>query len=311
MLIIRLQGGLGNQMFQYAFIKALSLKTNNEYRLDLSSFEEDKNFFIRFYRYKFKKYTKERYRLNVFEIDEKIANKEEVRRIIGDIDIIFLIKKKLKILKNNIYIEQFPPAYKELNIYDKKIMYFIGYFQDERYFIDIKDILKKEFIFKKEIINNFSENFFRWLKIIKNFSNSVGVHIRRGDYLKNEKAKKEWGVCSIKYYINAMRYFQFYKDVAFFIFSNDIHWCKTHFVPVLYSLGIKNVYVIEGCRSDLEEFELMRNCSHLIIANSTFSWWAAWLNNNPNKKIIVPSIWNFKALNWHPSLNLGWLKFDV
>jgi len=147
---------------------------------------------------------------------------------------------------------------------------FNGYFQSEKY-------LDRELILKLYSIDDISLEYIndKYKNII---SNSVSIHVRRGDYL-NKYDKHP--VQDINYYNLAMKYFRDYKK--FIIFSDDIEWCKTNFI------GDQFIF-IEG-EHDYIDLWLMSLCDHNIIANSSFSWWGAWLNQNINKKVIAPKNW--------------------
>jgi hypothetical protein len=158
-----------------------------------------------------------------------------------------------------------------------------GYFQKETYFNNYAHEIHKAFVFKKELTGvNVS---------IKNDilnSNSVSLHVRRGDYVTSEKTGIYHGVCSLEYYTSAIQTLtKLYNDLHFFVFSDDIEWCKTHLnIPGEVFFVSNN----NGPNSYLD-MELMSLCNHNIIANSSFSWWGAWLNNSKNKVVIAPKKW--------------------
>lgn len=142
-----------------------------------------------------------------------------------------------------------------------------GYFQSEKYFYNISDSIKEDFSF----LNTDDET-------LSNFNNKeiVSIHVRRGDYLGLQTYHP---IVSMDYYKKAM---SFFKGCSFLLFSDDIEWCKSEET-------FQECTIIEG--SDSNSMYLMSKCNHNIIANSSFSWWSAWLNNNPNKKIIAPKNW--------------------
>jgi hypothetical protein len=152
-----------------------------------------------------------------------------------------------------------------------------GYFQCEKYWLHIKDIIKKEFTFK--------DNFYNTAKtkidaIRAKFPELVAIHIRRGDYVGNQNRHP---LQSIEYYQKGINLFND-KEYAFLIFSDDQKWCKEYFGES------EQIFYIED-NIDFVDMCMMSLCNHNIIANSTFSWWAAWLNSNPDKKVIAPSTW--------------------
>jgi hypothetical protein len=159
-----------------------------------------------------------------------------------------------------------------------------GYWQSEKYFEDIKDEIRAAFAFKTPlagVAKNIAENI--------RATNSVALHVRRGDYVTAANTRQLMGDTNIAYYERAVSYIaERVEKPHFFIVSNDAAWCKDNIkipFPVTYldneSAGPKNIYHIQ----------LMSLCKHAIIANSTFSWWGAWLNNNPQKIVIAPKKW--------------------
>jgi hypothetical protein len=118
-------------------------------------------------------------------------------------------------------------------------------------------------------------------------TNSVSIHIRRGDYVQNHRVLRENGICSLSYYKRAVAELEkTQKDIFYFIFSDDINWVKKNI-----SLGRDTVFVSDTTLTDSEELVIMSKCKHNIIANSSFSWWAAWINQNPNKICVAPKPW--------------------
>lgn len=170
-----------------------------------------------------------------------------------------------------------------------------GYFQTEKYFEKHKDKIKEHFTLKD-----------RFLKEIKHLDTikdklTCSVHIRRGDYLGLPHVYNELTIEN--YYENAMA--QFPDETLFLVFSDDIEWCKEN-------IKKENVIFVEG-QSDIYDLILMSKCSHNIIANSSFSWWGAWLNNNPDKKVIAPGTWFSEQANM-PTQDLipeAWTKLDT
>jgi len=164
-------------------------------------------------------------------------------------------------------------CYNEIPKFDNNIILY-GYFQSEKYFQKYQKEIKKIFNFNSSLIEKYSNELNK-----KNCS----IHIRRGDYLNLQNRHP---VQDLEYYKKAVSLFD--KDTLFFVFSNDIEWCKNEFT--YENIGTNNFIFINGnnCQDDLL---LMSQCEHNIIANSSFSWWAAWLNKNLNKKIICPKNW--------------------
>lgn len=178
---------------------------------------------------------------------------------------------------------------KEFQAFDDKYLklggsvYLEGYWTDERYFADIANIIRKEFTLIRELSptnKNISE-------LIKQ-TESVSIHIRRGDYITNSNFSPIFNICNHKYYSRAISEIVNRSiDPCFFIFSDDIEWARQNI-----RTGHETVYV-SGAGGDLphEELVLMSMCKHHIIANSTFSWWGAWLNPNEGKIVVAPEKW--------------------
>lgn len=273
-MIIRIIGGLGNQMFQYAFAYALSKNNKVDLKLDLHGFNNK---------------TLRKYDLGLFKVTYNIATKEDIQKLktkqvtLFQKFIIRITKIKPKPTPINQYKE--PHFHFDLNALDKrcKNYYFDGYWQSEQYFIDHREALLDTFTLSKEI----SHQSKAYLQDITN-SDSISLHIRRGDYVSNEATNKVHGTCNLDYYQQAFSILKEKQDDAhFFIFSDDLNWAKDN-------LGfIDNITYIELAENipDHEEMFLMSQCDHNIIANSSFSWWGAWLNQHKNKIVIAPKNW--------------------
>lgn len=268
MILIKLTGGLGNQMFQYALGRVLSLKNNSQLKLDTSIYNTDQSGI-----------TARKYVLGVFDIKENFTTKFEISKLSTSNKLF----KKIGLVKKTHYIE------KEANIFDRKIMsavgdiYLDGYWQAEKYFIEYRDQILKDFTLK----NKLSESVKKIENEILN-TNSISLHIRRGDYVTDQKTNKFHGLCSLDYYKKAIKYItDKNSNCIFYIFSDDIEWVKNNL-----KIDNKTVYVSNGSIQDYEELYLMSQCRHNIIANSSFSWWGAWLNKDVNKVVIAPKKWD-------------------
>lgn len=271
MVVVRIIGGLGNQMFQYAYALALK-KKGYDVKLDLTSIEN---------------YTLHGgYQLNHYKINLPVASSEE---LINFID----IKKKDKffaLFNKNIFkqVKEHGLNFKERLLKVSDNSYIKGYFQSQKYFLDISKDIKETFSLK-----NFSEYTKKTKELINNDDNSVSLHIRRGDYVSNEIANKVHGTCDLEYYYRAVDFLSKkidYKNI--FIFSDDIKWCKENL-----NLEKYNCIYVDSINNKLlphEDIFLMSLCKHNIIANSSFSWWGAWLNTNPDKIVVVPKRWYLK-----------------
>jgi hypothetical protein len=284
MIITKIIGGLGNQMFQYATGKALAIHLNTQHKLDISAFNN---------------YTLHKYCLNKLNIEDEIATDIETRKFVHK-SIFGKILRKLNISKYKYYAE------KKFS-YDKALFntavntYIDGYWQTEKYFISIRNILLKEFTPKNEP-NDINRNI---LNEITN-TDSVSIHIRRGDYISNPLVNQIHGVCNTQYYYLAIDLLKSkIPNLKLFVFSDDPKWVSQNFKPSISFSLIDN----NDADNNHEDLRLMYNCKHNIIANSTFSWWAAWLNQNPDKIVIAPSKWfNSSDRDTSDILPANWTK---
>ena len=161
--------------------------------------------------------------------------------------------------------------------------YIRGFWQSERYFSIIESLIRSHFQFKQVLTD-------AYLKALDKIStcNAVSLHIRRGDYCSDEAVQKVHPVCPISYYDRALKQLSLImSDLQLFVFSDDVEWCKQHFSDKY------PIYFIQDMvpANDVMELQLITHCKHHIIANSTFSWWGAWLCTNPNKQVIAPKNW--------------------
>jgi hypothetical protein len=276
MIITKLIGGMGNQLFQYAVGKALAVKNNTDLLFDITGYNHQSGFI-----------TPREYALKYFQIEEHFATSDDLK-IFGKQEGSFIgrriqnIPQKYFGIKNpKVFQESKHSFQKELLLLGDNI-YLEGYWQTEKYFQDIADIIRKEFTLKKE----FSVDDQEITQHIQN-SNGISLHVRRGDYVSSPKANAHHGTCSPEYYASAIRLITVnIPDPHFFVFSDDIDWCKNNL-----KFNDPVTFVSDGKLKDYEELMLMSYCKHNIIANSSFSWWGAWLNKNQQKKVIAPKTW--------------------
>lgn len=266
MIIVKIIGGLGNQMFQYAYAKALENK-GLEVKIDISAFETYK--------------LHGGYQLDKYTIDLDVTTKDENDKFYSNSNVLKILKKfridfSKKIIEKNLLFDNDLLSVK----YDS---YIEGYFQCEDYFSSMRDELIKDFTIKNEL-SQYSKKIENQ---ILNKDVSASLHIRRGDYISDEKSNNIHGACSLDYYNKAIELMNSkFASISFYIFSDDINWAKKN-------LDINNAIYIdsEEKRIPHEDIYLMSLCSHNIIANSSFSWWGAWLNQNDNKFVIAPVQW--------------------
>lgn len=277
MIIIKIKGGLGNQMFQYALARHLSIKNNCRLFLDIREYENDN----------LRKFRLDNYLLG----EHKIIRKQE-----GLQKFIHQVKRKIK--KVSTYAESslgFNPDVLALNN-----VYLDGYWQTEKYFSEIREILLHDFSIKKPLQSNLIQD----LEKIKS-SDSISVHIRRGDYT-HAKNIETHGIIELSWYENAITFIKNHvKKPEFFFFSDDIEFTKSIFPTKNNHHYMKTSP--EGFEH--EDLFLMSKCKHNIIANSSFSWWAAWLNTNPNKYVIAPQKWfATEDLETKDIIPINWIK---
>lgn len=279
-ILIRLWGGLGNQMYQYALAKKLSILNNNaEIKLDISYFE---NYYWPF-------------ELNKLNIKASIANKEDIfhfdngslsRKAGKLIEKIPWIRVKDFIRKpfSKVFTEpevSFNPEV--LNI--RNDVYLKGYWSSYKYFDDIREVLLEDFSFKEKM----NDENKKVSDLINSTDSSVSLHIRRGDYISLPEAKKVFrSPFEDGFYDKAVSEIEKRIDnPEFFLFSDEPEWVKEN-------LKLKHkhrIIDINKGKNNYWDMKLMSLCKHNIIANSTFSWWAAYLNQNKNKLVFAPKAW--------------------
>lgn len=286
MVIVKITGGLGNQLFQYATGKALANKLSCELVLDLSFYPTQ---------------TLRKYELDKFNINARIATDKEIFLAGGGNDFFSKTLKKLGLTP-----VVFPKYVKELESikYVEKVdlcqsgTYLDGYWQNPLYFSQNKVELTREFLPRAPL----SPSALAWKDHISQASNSVSLHVRRGDYVENAHTNNVHGTCSLEYYQHAIEKIRSeVHNPVFFVFSDDIEWCKVN----LSSLA--EVEFVDNTTSAIDDLMLMRHCKHSIIANSTFSWWGAWLKLDG--LVIAPINWFSDSSRSTQSLfPISWLK---
>lgn len=286
MEIIILSGGLGNQMFQYAFY--LQRNATHKHKVFLDNYSvgrENTHNGLEIARLFNITYENMPFPVRVLS---RLIRKIRIYIITGKLPqsarIIFLIIKYIGI---HVIEEKHDGVFNSTYLAEKKgVSFFFGYWQTEKYFISIKEKICKQFSFPMDEI---SEKTRRLVEIIKK-TESISIHIRRGDYLSPEYYQTHGTVCSNEYYKKSISYIlEHRKSPSFFVFSDDIEWVMTNL-----NIPGEVFYVDWNTQVDSwQDMFLMSQCKDNIIANSSFSWWAAWLNNNTEKIVISPS--NFLA----------------
>lgn len=294
--IVKLNGGLGNQMFQYAFAYVLSKKFKTQLTLDFWWFEAVKTHI---------NVTPRVFELDAFNTDYKVATQQDLEQVVRKNNQPKWQKflwKNLKIKKykpaKNVFLQQFAFEF-DKNLFTSDYLYYDGYFQNEKYFKDYKNEIVKCFSLKDTLDKKNQSA----LELIKS-TNSVSLHVRRGDYVALDSVNKLHGICPLDYYKNAIEYISKHvKNPHFFIFSDDIGWVREN-LKIDYSFKVIDFNQGKGWL----DLNLMKNCKHNIIANSSFSWWGAWLNENPDKIVIAPKKW-LATKQKGDILPKEWIKF--
>lgn len=283
MIISRIYGGLGNQLFQYAAAKALAHHRGTELKLDVTLFE---NYHLR------------TFDLAQLRIPLSIASPSEIAALKAN--------TTMQRIKARLTISSAKRFYKEPHFHFDPVfftlsgnVYLQGYFQSKKYFASIQDIVRQEFSLEHLV----SESVKRMAESLRQ-QTSVAIHIRRGDY-KNPEAAKMHGILPVSYYQKAIEVTREKSpSVRFYLFSDDPVAAKD-------ALNLPEAETVSGkiSKTHFEDLYLMSHCQHNIIANSSFSWWAAWLNNNPNKTVIAPKAWfNDGPKDTEDLLPESWMK---
>lgn len=293
MIQVQLSGGLGNQMFQYAFGKHLAINTQSELVLDLAYIQS---------KLPFKKFsTPMQYELDIFNLNvdcNSLYFSNGITYPLAKLE--YYLKTKRNTNKNNTLIEsgmQFNADYLEKD----EPLFIQGNFQSELYFKDIEADIREDF----EFIHPLEEQNQQILNQIKS-SNSVSIHIRRGDYLSIKNNASKFRALELYYYKNAMSILENkMENITYFVFSDDINWVKENLKTHAETIFINH----NKGKSSYIDMQLMSNCQHNIIANSTFSWWAAWLNANKNKIVVAPKTWFLiDELNQNDIVPISWIS---
>ena len=279
MIITRISGGIGNQLFQYAIGRALSLKHNDELKLDTHCYDLNKEPGRSLTLYK-------------FNISTAIATRDDFKKT-GIPDPLKqnryskFIRYALRALESSKSLNKRKVILEPDFTFHPEIVeatgthYLSGVWQSENYFKSIENVIRDDFKLKDPLSEVAQK-----VKAMIDSSTSVSVHIRRGDQVQNPELLKKHGELGDEYYQKAISYISEKtgsKNITLFIFSDDIAWVKSNM-----KFAHNVTYVSEYNLPDYEELTLMSYCKHNIIAKSSYSWWGAWLNQNPNKIITTP-----------------------
>tara|TARA_R110000868_G_scaffold411065_1_gene701657 strand:+ start:1832 stop:2665 length:834 start_codon:yes stop_codon:yes gene_type:complete len=274
-VVVKLMGGLGNQMFQFAIGKKISLKYNKKLILD-------KTFLLR----RDLDITYRNFDLNIFNIDNEIVED-------------FVVTNDYEILEEPLMS---PNMTDNINIINnEKNIYVSGFFQKEYYFNDIRTQILKDF----EL--TIQDDYIKKLESDILSSNSICINVRRGDYVTNQNTNNFHGFHGVEYINNSISEItKKIKTPMFYIFSDDIEWCVENLKINYPHFFVDHTYKGNKFSSYLK---LMSSCKNFIIPNSTFAWWATWLNQNEQKIVYVPKNWlNVNYVNTDGLIPLSWNK---
>lgn len=274
MIIVNLKGGLGNQMFQYACGRALALRNaargegKAELVLDATGYDRPQG-----------ADTPRFYALDGFTIAARLATPEEALRLkypFGAFSKAWRLFH-MKILRK-FYINFVPSV---LTWHDG--VYLDGFWQSEKYFKDFEKEIRADFTLKKPFSPAAKELHAK----ISHDPFAVALHVRRGDYVTDKVTNEHWGTCSPEYYTEAIGTIaKSMPKPNIYVFSDDMAWCREN-ITSRFPLS----FVSSPNIPNHEEVTIMAACKHNIIANSSYGWWGAWLNQNPDKIVIAPEHW--------------------
>jgi hypothetical protein len=268
-----MDGGLGNQMFQYALASILAQRNKDSVLIDTSFFDQTE---------KRLGHTPRQFELMVFNNTYTFAKTTDIL-FFKQLSVFNKVKRDLGL--------NYPKMYKEPSFsFDEKVLnlkspaFVRGFFQSYKYFIGYENLIRNLFIFpatlaeiNKSVLTNIKQ------------TQSISVHIRRGDYVNDATTNQYHGVCNLNYYLKGISLLTGNSDsFTLFFFSDDCDWVKEQFKDLPFSKQFIDHNTGENSWNDML---LMSSCQHNIIANSSFSWWAAWLNSNPDKKVVAPKKW--------------------
>ncbi|MBC8152226.1 MAG: alpha-1,2-fucosyltransferase [Bacteroidetes bacterium] len=278
MIIARITSGLGNQLFQYALARSLALRNDTSLCFDLS-----------YYRQAYETDTVRAFRLDRFDIEYTALNASPYRYVSKGTRLLpnRTLKPWFEFVKERQF--HFDPGVFEAQA---KFVTLDGFWQSARYFADYETIIRKELTFNRPtgpVFETYKEE-------IDGSEHPISLHIRRGDYVSHPEFSQSFGFVGLDYYRAAIAYvIQRLPTARFFIFSDEPDWVSQHLV-----LDYPHCFVTStGSDADLDDLQLMSLCRHHIIANSSFSWWGAWLNADAGKLVITPHAWFRNKPDWN------------
>jgi hypothetical protein len=293
MIIVHLKGGLGNQMFQYAAGRRLAWLHDVPLKLDLSWFSDPDGA------------TPRSFALGYFSIHAQPATDQEIA---------LLYEPRYSRVKR--FLNSMNPCYLNTHIrshnscFDPSILGLTdnilldGYWQSEKYFSDIASVIRSDFSMCAE-----PDRQNREMASVINSCNAISIHIRRGDYVTDAKIAARHGVCTTNYFIKAVELIlECVERPHFFVFSDDPEWVRHNFA-ISHAMTIVDH---NGPDKAHEDLMLMNGCKHNIIANSSLSWWGAWLNPHPDKIVIAPMRWfNDLTIDTRDIVPASWFQVAI
>ena len=272
MVIVRLTGGLGNQMFQYAAGRALADRLGAELLLDTRAFE---------HALALNAYTRRDYALAPFNVRTRLATAADLNNWPLWVVEIGMRLRLVRPLFRRWHFESgitYDPSMLALH----EPVFLVGYWQSERYFSDIADRIRADFTLRQPLAGTNDG-----LLELARADGSVGLHVRRGDFISLNDAAQVHGLCSVDYYRRAISLVRDHcPECRFLVFSDDPDWARAE-LP----LDPSAVFVTGNAEKPEQDLALMSACKHHIIANSSFSWWAGWLGYSPGQIVIAPNPW--------------------
>jgi hypothetical protein len=290
MVVVRLMGGLGNQLFQYAAARRIALVHGVPLKLDIAWFAGQRD---------------RAYALHALKIEEAFATPDELRQITGSSTsgiekLLFHLRRRFRVGYGWTWIQE-----RRLSPFDRRVaiargsVYLDGYWQSERYFDDIADTIHREFAIDvpgdgRALLDQMAA------------TESVSVHIRRGDYVADPRKSAARSVCTPDYYRRCVTLFsERIANPHLFLFSDDPRWVAANLRFEHPTTLVSTV----PARPDHEDLRLMSACRHHILANSSFSWWGAWLNPVRGKLVLAPRRWmNDPRVDDRDVLPPGWIR---
>ena len=291
MIISQVIGGLGNQMFQYAAGRALSVELGQPLRLDIANFAE----YGLHHGFELKR---------VFHCKVDTATKADVQKILGWQSLPgirrVLSRPSMALFRHDAFVvEPHFPYWPDINKVPRNC-YLVGYWQSEKYFAKQMSNIRSDFIFKPPLSNKNMDLAGQIAQV-----NAVSLHVRRGDYFSNPKTNIAHGVCNLDYYKAAVQHIAAkVEHPSFFIFSDDIEWAKKNLKMNFHHHFIDHNQGLES----YNDMHLMSLCRHHIVANSSFSWWGAWLNSHTDKIVVAPKQWFANYKNTQDLVPLKWVR---